>query len=68
MSYKTAVTNKCKECIYDPAANGTWVQQVRECTSISCPLFPYRPGIERNTGRKMSEEHKRKLKLARKGK
>ena len=43
-SYKKAVVEKCKECIYDPlGSNGTWRKQVDNCTSYSCPLYPVRP-------------------------
>ncbi len=41
---KQAINDKCKECIYDPiAGDGTWRQQVADCTSPSCPLFDWRP-------------------------
>ena len=44
-SLRKAINDKCKECIYDPiGGEGTWVQQVRECTSGTCPLFEVRPG------------------------
>ena len=34
----------CKECIYDPkGGSGGWKQQVEECTSKNCPLWPERP-------------------------
>ena len=42
-SYKAAVTAKCKECIYDPMAKGTWRKQVQDCTSYACPLYEVRP-------------------------
>ena len=43
-SYKTAVEKKCRECIYDPSwGNGGWRQQVKDCTSYDCPLYPVRP-------------------------
>ena len=42
-SYKKCVEEKCKECIYDPGAKGTWKAQVAECTSFDCPLYPVRP-------------------------
>ena len=42
---------KCMECIYDPMpGNGTWRQQVEECTSYACPLYSVRPtskGVEK---------------------
>ena len=40
---KKRINDKCKECIYDPYSLGTWVKQVEECTSTSCPLHPVRP-------------------------
>lgn len=43
MSRKHAIDEKCKDCIYDPLAGGTWRQQVENCTSPDCPLYPYRP-------------------------
>lgn len=42
-SYKSAVISKCKECIYDPHAGGSWLAQVTACTSFSCPLYAVRP-------------------------
>lgn len=43
MSLRKAINDKCKDCIYDPKAGGTWRQQVEECTCIRCPLYPVRP-------------------------
>ena len=44
MSRTKAINDKCKDCIYDPAASGTWREQVERCTSEhSCALWPYRP-------------------------
>jgi hypothetical protein len=41
MSLRKAINAKCKECIYDPiGGNGTWRQQVEQCTSFNCPLYP----------------------------
>ena len=43
-SYKKAVINKCKECIYDDkGGNGNWRQQVSNCKATSCPLYEVRP-------------------------
>ncbi len=42
-SYKKAVEEKCKDCIYDPNAPGAWRQQVDACTCEECPLYPVRP-------------------------
>lgn len=33
---------KCVECIYDPAQEGGWRQQVEKCASASCPLYSVR--------------------------
>ena len=43
MSLRTAINGKCKDCIYDPLADGTWRKQVDSCVDIICPLHPYRP-------------------------
>ena len=43
MSLRKAINEKCKDCIYDPKAGGTWRQQVEECTCMDCPLYPVRP-------------------------
>jgi|SaaInl4_150m_RNA_FD_contig_21_39984_length_367_multi_3_in_0_out_0_2 hypothetical protein len=36
------VDAKCIECIYDPESSGTWRNQVLNCTSPTCPLYPVR--------------------------
>jgi hypothetical protein len=33
----------CCECIYDPYQDGSWLKQVENCTSTSCPLYTVRP-------------------------
>lgn len=38
-----AIAAKCKDCIHDPAATGTWREQVAACQSIDCPLWRFRP-------------------------
>lgn len=44
MSRTTAINEKCKDCIYDHKAEGTWREQIENCTSEhSCALWPYRP-------------------------
>ena len=43
MSLRKAVNDKCKDCIYDDAAAGTWRQQVTLCSSPDCPLYEVRP-------------------------
>lgn len=42
-SFRKAINDKCKECIYDEYDKGTWRQQVGACTSPDCPLFSVRP-------------------------
>ena len=44
MSLRKAINEKCKDCIYDPLAGGTWLKQVGDCIDTPCPLHPYRPG------------------------
>lgn len=43
MSLRKAVNEKCKSCIYDKYAGGTWRAQVEACTCTICPLYPVRP-------------------------
>lgn len=43
MSFRKAVDEKCKDCIYDPLAGGTWRQQVEACEMRDCSLWPLRP-------------------------
>lgn len=38
-----AIAADCRECTYDPAAAGTWREQVSICACVGCPLWPYRP-------------------------
>ena len=42
MSLRKPVDEKCKDCIYDPTAPGTWRQQVALCSANSCPLWRVR--------------------------
>ena len=45
MSLRGAINAKCRDCIYDPrSGGGTWREQVAQCSVISCPLWPLRPG------------------------
>jgi hypothetical protein len=41
---RAAVTAKCRDCIHDAEAPGTWREQVAQCSCPSCPLWPVRPG------------------------
>lgn len=43
MSLRDALNAKCRDCIYDPKAGGTWREQTAACPASSCPLWPYRP-------------------------
>ncbi len=43
MSLRKAIDGKCRECIYDPLAAGSWLKQVEECVSTDCSLYPTRP-------------------------
>jgi len=40
---KAAIENMCKQCVYDPAAEGTWREQVQDCGCPNCPLYDFRP-------------------------
>ena len=43
MTRQQAINEKCKECIYDPAAEGTWRMQTEACELTDCALWEYRP-------------------------
>jgi hypothetical protein len=43
MSLRAAINGKCRDCIHDPAAPGSWRAQVAQCSSKACPLWPVRP-------------------------
>lgn len=47
LSLRAAANAKCRSCIYDPMARGTWREQVADCVSANCPLHPVRP-VPRN--------------------
>lgn len=42
-SLKLAIRAKCKDCTYDSACPGTYLQQIEECRVKACPLWPVRP-------------------------
>ena len=42
MSLRKRIDEKCKDCICDPTAPGTWRQQVFLCSANSCPLWDVR--------------------------
>lgn len=43
LSLRGALNAKCRDCAHDPAAPGTWREQVAQCACPSCPLWPLRP-------------------------
>lgn len=43
LTRQQAINKNCRDCIHDPAAPGTWRQQVTTCPSTDCALYPYRP-------------------------
>lgn len=43
VSRASAIAAKCRECIHDPIAAGTWREQVASCVSANCPLHALRP-------------------------
>lgn len=56
MSLRKPIDDYCKECIYDPATEGTWRQQVSLCSVNSCPLWSVRPRpIQCTSNSKLSE-------------
>ena len=40
---RKCVNEKCRSCIFDPQAAGTWRQQVTLCSVKNCALYPVRP-------------------------
>ena len=43
-SFRKAVNQMCKQCIYDPQGGaGTWRQQTEACPAKDCPLWDLRP-------------------------
>ena len=43
MSLRKCINEKCRDCIYDSFAPGTWLQQVSLCSVKSCALYDVRP-------------------------
>ena len=43
MSLRKCINEKCRDCIYDSIAPGTWLQQVFLCSVKSCALYDARP-------------------------
>jgi len=48
-----AIALKCKDCIFDSCAPGSWRKQVEECPSYDCALYLHRP---RSKSRKITKE------------
>ncbi len=43
-SLRAAINQKCRDCIHDPKSGlGTWREQVDQCLSPDCGLYPVRP-------------------------
>jgi len=42
-SLRKSINQKCKWCIYDDLAAGTWLQQATLCSAPKCPLYAVRP-------------------------
>jgi len=49
MTRQQAINAKCKDCIFDEYAEGTWRMQVEQCELTDCALHPYRPKSRSNT-------------------
>jgi len=45
-SLRKAINAKCRSCIHDELAAGTWRQQVTLCPVKNCALYPVRPLTE----------------------
>ena len=43
MSLRKAINGKCRDCIWDPLAKGTWLAQVERCELTECSLHQVRP-------------------------
>ena len=43
ISFRKAINQHCKDCIYDNCVPGAWRQQVEACTVPNCALYPLRP-------------------------
>ena len=40
---RSAINEKCRDCIYDEAEPGSAAQQIETCTIVACGLWPVRP-------------------------
>src|SRR5690349_3930981 len=43
LSLRKASDGKCRDCIYDKEAAGTWREQVAQCSCVRCQLWSVRP-------------------------
>lgn len=43
MTRSRAIAAKCRECLHDQSAAGTWREQIAACACTLCPLWAYRP-------------------------
>lgn len=43
LSRAAAINSKCRDCIHDDHAPGSWRAQVAQCAAVGCPLWPWRP-------------------------
>jgi len=41
--FKAKIRAFCCHCIFDPYQEGSWLKQVKNCTSYECPLYSVRP-------------------------
>jgi len=42
LSPQKAIFNHCKNCIYDTAEKGTWIEQVENCKITQCEFYEHR--------------------------
>ncbi|MBE0438072.1 MAG: hypothetical protein IBX56_20015 [Methylomicrobium sp.] len=55
LSFPKAIRAKCEDCIYDPLAGGTCLQQIEKCTAKDCALHSLRP-LTSATKKRLFEE------------
>lgn len=49
-SRKKAIDNHCRLCIFDRyGGNGTWREQVENCSNSACGLYTHRPCTTKTT-------------------
>lgn len=53
-SLRNCINAKCKECIFDPYSDGTWRQQIEQCSSPNCPLYDVRPRSQKSDNDNLS--------------